>query len=65
MIIMIYQMLLKMSLTQLDNYLGELNEKYIALNKLFILSNIKLAISNTNRDIGSMLSRHRKTMFVA
>lgn len=36
-------------------YLGELNEKYIALNKLFILSNIKLAISNTNRDIGSML----------
>ena len=37
------------------HYLGELYEKYIALNKLFILSNIKLAISNTNRDIGSML----------
>ena len=34
-----------MSLIQLEFYLGELNEKYIALNKLFILSNIKLAIS--------------------
>ena len=36
-------------------YLGELNEKYIALNKLFSLSNIQLAISNTNREIGSIL----------